>query len=94
VSADVKLSGNVGTTYRNENFRATGPLIELFRKDVGTYNQRDDDAVRPGEKVIEQPALSITETSAELSVSLQWPGFKQVGPRRIINTTAHWQCSL
>ncbi|MBP6835992.1 MAG: hypothetical protein KBG28_06110 [Kofleriaceae bacterium] len=96
ISADVALSGPVGTTYRYENYRAVGPLIELYRAGVGTYNQRDDGPVRPGETVIDDPALTLGAglADATLRVSLQWPGHKPVGPRRIVNARATWACPL
>jgi hypothetical protein len=95
VSADVPLTGTVNTEFRYENYKNVGPLIEYFRHDVGTYNQREANAaVRPGETVEEHPSLVIDgeRTTADLKISLQWPAYKQVGPERIINANVHWEC--
>lgn len=95
VSADVPLTGTVNTEFRYENYKNVGPLIEFFRHDVGTYNQREGNAEqRAGETIEEHPSLVIDgeRTTADLKISLQWPAYKKVGPNRIINANVHWEC--
>jgi hypothetical protein len=95
VSADVQLAGTVNTEFRYENYKNVGPLIEFFRHDVGTYNQREgSQAARAGETIEEHPTLQIDQDwkTVDLKISLQWPAYKQVGPQRIINATVHWDC--
>ncbi|HPH67325.1 MAG TPA: hypothetical protein PLF40_16330 [Kofleriaceae bacterium] len=95
VSADVPLTGTVNTEFRYENYKNVGPLIEFFRHDVGTYNQREANAEqRAGETIEAQPSLVIDgeRTTADLRISLQWPAYKKVGPNRIINANVHWEC--
>ena len=82
ISSDVALTGNVDPTFKYENYKKTGPLLEYTRPGVGTYNQRDP--IGDGDKLfIEHDGSAATTT-----VVLQWPS----KPDRQLTVTAKVSC--
>lgn len=82
ISSDVVLSGPMSTEFRYADYKKTGPLIELYRPDIGTYNQRDV----PGERDKLEIAFDWSKVEAELDVV--WPSKTD----RAVHVTAHIDC--
>lgn len=82
ISSDVVLSGPLSTEFTYENYKKTGPLIELYRPEVGTYNQRDT----PAEHDKLDVAFDWSTVAAELD--LVWPSKKD----RVVHVKAHIDC--
>ncbi|MEZ4362331.1 MAG: hypothetical protein R3B48_19235 [Kofleriaceae bacterium] len=82
ISADVALSGPVSTEFTYENYKKTGPLIELYRPDAGTYNQRDVPTAE------DKLTIAFDWSTVELAVAVQWPS----KPERLVQVTAQFDC--
>jgi hypothetical protein len=82
ISSDVALTGHVDPTFKYENYKKTGPLLEYTRPDVGTYNQRDP--VGEGDKLF----IEYDGSAATTTVVLQWPS----KPDRQLTVTATVTC--
>lgn len=82
ISADVVLSGPVSTEFVHDGTKKTGPLIELYRPDLGTYNQRDV----PGES--DKLVIAFDWSTVETEVDVVWPSKKD----RAIRVAATFRC--
>lgn len=82
ISADVVLSGPVSPTFVHDGSKKTGPLIELYRPELGTYNQRDV----PGEN--DKLMIAFDWSTVETEVDVVWPSKKD----RVIRVSASFRC--
>lgn len=82
ISADVALSGPVSTEFVHDGSKKTGPLIELYRPELGTYNQRDV----PGEN--DKLVIAFDWSTVETEVDVVWPSKKD----RVVRVSATFRC--
>jgi len=78
----VVLSGPISTEFVHDGTKKTGPLIELYRPDLGTYNQRDV----PGEN--DRLVIAFDWSTVEAEVDVVWPSKKD----RAIRVVATFRC--
>jgi hypothetical protein len=88
ISSDVQLRGRVNPQFAYENYKRTGPLIELFRPSVGAYNQRD--------VIDEKDTLVIDDDwkTVDLNITLNWPAKKRGELDRLVAVTARFDCGI
>jgi hypothetical protein len=82
ISADVVLAGKVKPQFVHKDYKKTGPLVELNRAGVGTYNQRDE----PTDADTLDIAFDWSKVS--LSIDLPWPSKLD----RVVHVEATWDC--
>lgn len=82
ISSDVLLVGKVKPLFVYKDYKKTGPLVELNRAGVGTYNQRDEPADT------DTLDIAFDWSKVTLSIDLVWPSKTD----RVVHVTATWDC--
>jgi hypothetical protein len=82
ISADVLLVGKPRPVFVYADYKKTGPLVELARPGVGTYNQRDEPT--DADKL----DIAFDWSRVTLDIDLPWPSKKD----RVVHATATWDC--
>lgn len=82
ISADVLLVGKVKPLFTYADYKKTGPLVELNRPGVGTYNQRSE----PSDA--DTLDIAFDWSKVTLSIDLPWPSKLD----RVVHAVANFDC--
>ncbi|HUQ05253.1 MAG TPA: hypothetical protein VM261_22270 [Kofleriaceae bacterium] len=82
ISSDVVIAGKVKPLFVVKDYKKTGPLVELNRAGVGTYNQRDE----PTDA--DQLDIAFDWSKVMLSIDLPWPSKLD----RVVHVEATFDC--